>query len=347
MTSTRGRTSRSARKHEPALTERILVATEGAPSADAAIRMAATLAEGGRAQVTVLSVVTVAPLYTSGLGEPTYMQPMLPDERTLRGLRATAVAEQLRRLGAGDWPVRVVVGSVADEVARLARREHATLIITGIGRHKPIDRLLASETALKIVRVAPAPVLAVAPDAHGRPHTAVAAMDFGPASVQAARLGRALLAPDGDLVLAHVRPGVDVLGAWGEGWESLYETGAERRFAEIRQEIGAPDGVRVESMLLRGDTSAELLATAEARNAEVIVVAAQPHSRLERFLLGSTTAKLLRGAHCSVLVLPPAVSKTITTAPPVRRRREAAAPRRARMRPATRKRTPRSRAGAR
>lgn len=72
------------------------------------------------------------------------------------------------------------------------------------------------------------------------------------------------------------------------------------RLRELRAKAGKR--VPTEVHIAQG-TPQEEIARFAARNAiDVIVIATQGHSRLERFLLGSTAERLVRAAPCSVLV---------------------------------------------
>ena len=55
----------------------------------------------------------------------------------------------------------------------------------GIGRHRPLERLLGSETTLRAIRRASCPVLAVGPQFAAQLRNVVVAIDFSPASAKA------------------------------------------------------------------------------------------------------------------------------------------------------------------
>jgi nucleotide-binding universal stress UspA family protein len=58
----------------------------------------------------------------------------------------------------------------------------------------------------------------------------------------------------------------------------------------------------VEPVVL-GNPAAELVRIADEHRAGLIVVGSQGLSAIERFLLGSVSERVLRHAHCSVLVV--------------------------------------------
>jgi len=56
----------------------------------------------------------------------------------------------------------------------------------GLGRHRPLDRLLGVATTLCTIRSASCPVLAVSPDVNAPFREAVVATEFKPSSAKAA-----------------------------------------------------------------------------------------------------------------------------------------------------------------
>lgn len=81
----------------------------------------------------------------------------------------------------------------------------------------------------------------------------------------------------------------------------------ERRQAEERLDqlvsAFAAAGKKAEPLVRPDHPALGLLAAAEERQADLIVVGAQGLSALDRFLLGSVSEQILRHAHCSALVV--------------------------------------------
>lgn len=281
----------------------IVVATNGATSADAALRVARALAEhlGVAGEVEVVSVLEPLPVYTSGFA----MELPPPDfEQSRIDALARGVRRQLVEMGADSWPVSLQMGQVGRTIARVAQERGAGLIVLGLGRHRPIDRLLGSETALHAIRSADAPVLAVATPAKGLPRRAVVAVDFSRASLRAAHTAMALLAEGGTLHLVHVRPPLELQSSVAEGWDAIYREGVAKLFEKLRAEL-APDGrVTIDATTVFGEPAPELLGFAQRVEADLIAAGAQGHGLFDRLVVGSVTTALLRGASCSVLVLP-------------------------------------------
>lgn len=291
---------------EPTITSHILVATRGSEGVSPEIRVARSLVERHRSMIDVVSVVTPfipPPLITDvGLDAPRSPTEPLPPELADRRQR---IRQELSRAGCAGWNVTVVAGWPADEIPAMAERLGATLIVMGIGRHAPIDRLIGSETALQVMHTTSIPILAVARDVDGFPRHALAALDFSEQSEIAARQVSELLGPNGALLLTHVRSDLATVVDPGATTD-LYAAGMEQRLNDLEHQIadrtGAPK--TVDRVVRHGDPVTEILHVAHAAGIDLIAVGAQPHSRAHRLILGSVAAKLLRAARCSVLVIP-------------------------------------------
>lgn len=310
------------------VTGHILVATEGSNTVGPEIRVARALADRFGSKVDVLSVVVPilpAPLI-SDMGLVGSMTPIVPATPDIQG-RRYRINDELARAGRPNWNVTVLGGWPAEKIAEAAKQLGATLIVMGIGRHAPIDRLMGSETALQVIQHTDVPVLAVARDLAGVPQRAVAALDFTDQSEVAARVASELVADAGTLSFAHVRTD------WGETMDlqmpvDLYAAGIERRFEQLERRLAeehvAPRNV--DRVVRSGDPAQEILAFANVTGVDLIAVGARTHSRIYRIFLGSVTAKLLRSAHCSVLVIPAKAEHARRTRAPVSTdRRDAAA----------------------
>jgi nucleotide-binding universal stress UspA family protein len=203
------------------------------------------------------------------------------------------------------WPLDVVDGQPARTIARLARERRVRMIVMGIGRHTPMDRIFGSETALQTLRVADRPVLAVAPGFAALPRRAVVAVDFSPASVRAAEEALALLAGGGTLSLVYVRPPADVLLRLGD--ETLSWMHGERvteLFARLVAALDVPPSVSVEPQVLAGDPADQLLDLAERQGADLIATGSSGLGFFNRLIVGSVATRLLRRATVSVLAVP-------------------------------------------
>jgi nucleotide-binding universal stress UspA family protein len=278
----------------------ILIASDGRPQSDAAIiaaKLAARDACGIRAVMVLEPMPIVAP-------EVQFIH-VAEIEATRRETLVGELDAQLHRVAGVDtsWPFEVRVGDPALEIAHAAAEHKAKLIITGLGRHRVLDRVFGDETAIHLLRIARVPVLAVPADFAVLPTRIIAAIDFSDASVRAMWEAIALAGEGAHLYLIHAIPR-EVTGAVWESWAKEYRADVETRLAAMRREIEHKGGMSVETMVVEGDPAHEVLAFAKTIGADLIATGSHGHGYISRMLLGSVSTKILRGAHCAVLGVP-------------------------------------------
>jgi nucleotide-binding universal stress UspA family protein len=282
----------------------ILVATDGMRDSDGAVRVGMALARRDGARVDLFSVV----------------EPLLPHDDdgvhasdidslivVTRESRDAALHEQRDRTHPGirRWPFTIDTGDRVERIVSATETNGAWISILGLGAHGLSARLLQRETAVRVMRAARTPVLAVPNDAWGVPHTALAAIDFTASSEVAARAALRLLGNEGTLYLAHVRPRIPMPQADSRPWEEPGTAGVLPRLAMIAKRLDAPRGVEIEYVSLHGEPAHELLAFAEQFHIDLVAAGAHGRSALGRLVMGSVSTKLVRTARCWVLVAPP------------------------------------------
>ena len=285
-------------------TGNILVATDGTHDADGAVRVGLALARRDNIRADLFSVVEPLTLYTPD-GLP------LPDDADnlvdiTRESREAALLTQRDRTHPAirEWPYDIVVGRRVETIIATAEKRHASLVLLGLGAHGVSARLLQRETALRVIRAASTPVLALPSHAWGVPHTALAALDFTASSEHAARTALSLLGGEGTLYLAHVTPRTPIPQGDPRTWEEITRSGILPKLDAVARRLEVPPGVQIEYVLLHGEPAHELLAFADERRIDMIAAGAHGRSALGRLVLGSVSTTLLRTAHCWVLVAP-------------------------------------------
>ncbi len=281
----------------------LLIATDGTPQSDAAIALARLLLLGEKREVKVLTVVDHAPI------------PWGPVDRSLvnayeLGLHGEAEAKataQLDRLGDKNWSIEVRFGNPANTIAALAKESRARIVVVGLGGHGPAARLFGNETALRLMRVSQAPVLAVDSKLQGLPRRIMVAMDFTEASIEAARLALEIAAPGATVTLVHVVPW-DRKEYIPEHWFKEHEANIGAQLTRVTGWLNQDRKHRIHQKVLYGKPGPSLLACAEELDSDLIVAGTHGRGILGRILGGETVAKLVRGARRSVLVLPAAAA---------------------------------------
>ena len=162
------------------------------------------LAEQLGVPLEVVTVLQAEVIYGVALGGMPIDVPEIDEAR--RANRAAAVNDFLTRYSgdAATPPVHIRFGGIADEIARVARERDATLVVVSAAPHQRLNRFIAGERAVQVLRGSTVPVLSVPPGFSTLPRNIVVAVDFSPASVRAAQAALLLLGKGGTLTLIHI-----------------------------------------------------------------------------------------------------------------------------------------------
>ena len=286
----------------------VLVAV-GASGGTKAVHAGHAIAQRYATELIVVSVVEPPPLYTFESNRMLLL-PWLLEQ--LVDERRQSVQDRLRQHGLvspRDTGPRIEVryGLAADTIADLAREVDARLIVLGIGPHSLRHRLLSAGTAWTAGRRAPCPILAVGEHPPELPRIAVVATDFSAESIHAARVALTMLADGSVVYLVHAWSRVEAVfpNALLTTFNDRYAASLPEKFARMRAALDLGDRTTVETLALEGRPADMVLAVAHAMRADIVVAGTHGRGVVERWLLGSTSSALLRGAECSVLLAPP------------------------------------------
>jgi nucleotide-binding universal stress UspA family protein len=139
----------------------------------------------------------------------------------------------------------------------------------------------------------------------------LAALDYGDSSLEALRQARALAHEvGGTLAACHVLPGAHDLSVLFPSRSLVADTDtvAEDNQAReaLKERARAKLGLELSEVFIeRGSASAGLVRCAESQGADFIVVGSHERGALTRAVLGSVAERVVRHAHCSVLVARP------------------------------------------
>lgn len=282
----------------------LVVATDATPESDGAVRVGLALARRDGVNADVFSVVeapSIVDLDGAPISDLEQLVEIAVDERG-----AMLLAQRDRtHPGNHDWPYELAVGARVDTIVDRARATGASYILLGLGSHGLGARVSLRETALRVIRAAGLPVLALPSDAWGVPHSALVAVDFTASSEHAARAALELLGDDGTLYVAHVTPRLPIPQGDSRTWGEITKGAVTSKLEQLVRRLDPPPGVRVEYVHLHGDPAHELAAFAEQMGIDMIAAGTHGRSALGRLVLGSVSTKLVRTAKCWVLVAPP------------------------------------------
>jgi nucleotide-binding universal stress UspA family protein len=279
----------------------LLVATDGTPRSDAALRAAREMVKLTGQGALVLAVHTPLP----ALGPEVTLASSPGMDGESRARLHDQVVDQMERIGLSEmWPLKVSTGAPAALIAKLARHVEASLIVMGLGGHSLFDRIFGDEMVVQVLRIGTTPVLAVADDFRALPQRVLAAVDFSDSSRRALELGAPLVHSEGSLTLAHViATEKDPFVPFHLNAPEVASAGrALDAFADLAET--APGVVR-ETRIVRGEPARELLRLANEMSADLIITGSHGHNFFSRLLLGSVSTALLRKAGRSILVVPP------------------------------------------
>jgi nucleotide-binding universal stress UspA family protein len=211
-----------------------------------------------------------------------------------------------------SWRAEIAVGEPVDRIIRTARDTDADLVVTASHGLSGVQRILLGTVVEKLARHLLIPLVVVHPS-------------FDPATPWSPDLllvGCGLHSPTEPAVgwaLTLARPlnaRLHLLHAMAspmdarlvEPTEAPYGQVQDRLVNHQRQRLKSllPLGCQASLSLVPGPPGEALRDQVRDRQSTLLVVGAEPRSRLDKFLIGSTTEWLLRHAPCPVLVVPTA-----------------------------------------
>lgn len=301
--------------------ERILHPTDFSPSAEAAFDQAQHLARRHEAE---LHLLHVAPTFGEDPARGAFR--VATDEdvfyRKLRDEADEHMQQLIEARAEGDGvPIKRVHSRGAEPgevILDYATAEDIDLVVMGTHGRRGVPRLLLGSVAEKVVHRSRCPVLVVREEEGdgreangGSARRILAPVEFVSLAADVLRYSRALAAlNEATLDVLHV---VDILrhpDLYNAELRNIREVEvdlekkARQRLEEIYNKTGGP-GVSVALHTCVGHPAKRIVEFAERTHPMLIVIASHGRSDMERFLLGSTAERVLRGAPCSVFVTKP------------------------------------------
>jgi nucleotide-binding universal stress UspA family protein len=283
---------------------RVLIASDLSESSDEAVRQGALRAEGGH--IALCHVMPelgthafLAQEYEIDLNRQLELQPRIVE----------ALQAQLARLApqAPTPEVFIELGSDYEQLVARAEAWQAELIAVGTHGRKGLRRLLLGSVADQVVRAAHCPVLVARAPREG---AILAATDLSDPALPALELAASEAKRSGrKLVVMHAmetpRDGDAAMGLLGAlpALDTPETRAARSRLAaEIIGTAVTRLGVSAEVVIATEDPLKETLQLADSLPTGLIVVGSHGRNGLSRVVLGSTAARIIEHAPCSVLV---------------------------------------------
>ncbi len=272
---------------------RIVLATDGSKGARAAAGVLADLPLEGDCS---LEVVHVAADGT----DPNSVSRLLNESLELLSHSTATLTSSVRH------------GHAVETLLNGLQQHPADLLVVGATGHSGVARLLLGSVAERLAMHAPCPVLVVRPDTGGLRRILVG-VDGSKDSIRAARWIAALpLDPSAEIRILGMAPNhreiaaehlmvmpplVDHPTSLGDWQRVRLRAPLDALCAEIEA-----SGRRCSVEIRSGDPGSGIVGTAEDEGCDLVVVGSKGLTGLDRFLLGSVSANVLRHAPCSVLV---------------------------------------------
>jgi nucleotide-binding universal stress UspA family protein len=274
-----------------------------APS-DAAVTYAASLAVNYGASVHLLHVVTpITPFayeYPIDTGDILRSAQHAADEELKR------LAARVRNAGVpADGEVRV--GDVFDEIRASIDKLKPELVVMGTHGRRGSERWFMGSTTEKLLRRSPVPVLTIRRTSDNRVvppfrHILITT-DFSAGTSDALAYAFSLAREnESKVTLLHVvhLVAADVSRTYRDGVTELYRKDLDalvppeaRKWCDVATKVESGIPYRV------------ILRTLETEGADLLVMNIHGKGMLDRALLGSTADRVVRGASCPVLMIPP------------------------------------------
>jgi nucleotide-binding universal stress UspA family protein len=306
---------------------RVVIAFDGSAAAEAAVRSAGALFRGARATVLTIHEPAVGPATAfragGGLLSPEVVERSLSElERELVGEAEGAAAEGSRLAGAVGLDAEPAVAAGErhpwEPILATAREREAGIVVCGSRGQGAVARSVLGSTSSSLLHHAEVSVLVV-PEREAPPDgPALVAYDGSPAAREAIAVAGRLL-PGRPALVVHawespLRHGLSGRAISGAPLPEIREVSGDietwlRESAEATVEEGI--GLAQEAGLEASGEAVEsgsaawrvLMATAETRDAAVVVAGSQGHGRVASVLLGSVSAGLVHHAERPVLVV--------------------------------------------
>ncbi len=299
--------------------ERILVAIDFSPHADAALKQAIWLARLSAAQIVMAHTLPDLRDVLASAPYPARMDLFYGEgddfQQAVRRESDTTMRRMIVDLNAVDLDVRceTLLGEPFVEIIHAVQQEGYDIVLAGTRGLAAWERFLVGSTAKRLIRKCPASVWIVKAEHVGRPSVVLVATDLSDVSRKAAAQGL-WVAQQANAVfhLLHVIDAKDVPQVGNE--ESPHRmsprqeinAAAQQRF-DVFLESLRPDRtrIRIHSHLSWGTPWKEVGRMAQHVAADLIVMGTVGRSGIKGLLLGNTAEKVLDTCDCSILTVKP------------------------------------------
>lgn len=265
--------------------EKLLLATDRSAYSEGAVREAIKFAKTCSSRLTVMSVLETNPEYET-IGSKFFEQEEKEAKSHLESVKIRAAKEGIdcdTALLESDSPDRAIVD--------LATQNKVDMIVIGRRGRKGLAKALMGEVAAKIIAHAPCKVLLVPKAAQIEYRNILVATDGSTHAIAAVNEAIAIAKRCGSHIIA-----LSAMREESERTEAM-------KFANEAAETAKTGGVSAEAVTPLGRSFNAIIETAGGRGVDLIVMGTYGKTGLKKFLMGSSTEKVIGAAGCAVLVV--------------------------------------------
>jgi nucleotide-binding universal stress UspA family protein len=265
--------------------EKLLLSADGSKFSEGAVREAIDLAKTCSSKLFAVSVVEVNPEFEATA--PSLVEKMEKEARQyLESVKSRASKEGVDceiLVHEGEEPFQYII----DEAAK----KQVEMIIMGRRGRTGLKRLMMGSVTAKVIGHAPCKVLVVPKDAKLDLEKILVATDGSKYSEAASREA---------ISIAKRSGGTLIVLSVAKKNENLP---AAKKSVDVVRKIAEKEGIKVETLTLKGTPYEVIIKTAEKKNADVIVIGSHGRTGIERVLMGSVTERVIGHADCAVMVV--------------------------------------------
>ncbi len=285
-------------------TERLLLATDGSPFSEGAIREAIRLAKRCSSKLAAISVIESNPEYAT-------IAPQLLEKAEkaarehLESVKARAKKEGM------DITTTILEGEDSfNYISSEAVKNKISMIIMGRHGKTGLKRLVMGSTTARVIGHAPCNVLVVPRAAKVEFKNVLVATDGSRFAAAAASEAIGIAAKNkSKLIVLAVVPSESMQPMDIVHSQMPRDVIAEKELNEAEQnaravkETARKAGVAVEAFIMGGKPSDAIIQTAKEKNVDVIILGSHGKTGLDKLLMGSVAERVIILASCAVLVV--------------------------------------------
>lgn len=265
--------------------DKLLVATDGSEFSKSAIREALNLAKICSSKLIAVSVVKTSTEYESLMP-----QVVEKDEKEV-----TEHLESVKNMAAKEGIDCEIIVHLSEEpyqdIVDEGEKKQVNMIIVGTHGRAGLKRLMMGSVTAKVIGHAPCNVLIVPLDAKVDCRNILVATDGSIYSEMASREAVSIAKRSGGSLLALSVAKRD---------ENIP---VAKESVNVVKELAEREGIKVETLTLKGEPCETIVKAAEQRNIGLVVVGSHGRTGIERLLMGSVTERVIGHSKSPVLVV--------------------------------------------